>query len=187
MAAVALYFNDGGTLTVQNSTISGNSDPWGWSGAIFNDGTLTVQDSTFSGNSAPDGAGGAIYNSGPLTVQDSTFSGNAALYDGTIYNSYSTMNLSNTIIANTTSGSDCVNDGSIGVNDHNLIGDGSCSPALSGDPKLGPLADNGGTTQTMALLPGSPAIDAGNDATCLATDQRGITRPQGAHCDIGAY
>ncbi|MGB8212716.1 MAG: choice-of-anchor Q domain-containing protein, partial [Anaerolineales bacterium] len=70
---------------------------------------------------------------------------------------------------------------------HNLIGDASCSPALSGDPKLGPLADNSGPTWTMALLPGSPAIDVGNDATCLATDQRGITRPQGVHCDIGAF
>jgi hypothetical protein len=54
-----------------------------------------------------------------------------------------------------------------------------------GDPMLGPLSDNGGPTQTMALLPGSPAIDAGT--SCTATDQRGVTRPQGAACEIGAY
>ncbi len=52
---------------------------------------------------------------------------------------------------------------------------------------LGALADNGGPTLTHALLPGSPALDAGNDAACSATDQRGVSRPQGAHCDIGAY
>ena len=57
---------------------------------------------------------------------------------------------------------------------------------------LGPLQDNGGPTQTMALLPGSAAIDAANDAICAAPpvnnlDQRGITRPQGPHCDIGAF
>jgi len=62
---------------------------------------------------------------------------------------------------------------------------------LHGDPNLGPLANNGGSTQTFRLLPGSPAKDAGDDATCAASpvnnlDQRGVTRPQGSHCDIGA-
>ena len=66
------------------------------------------------------------------------------------------------------------------------------------NPLLGPLANNGGPTQTFALLPGSPAIDAGNDAVCMAAvgapdygaggfDQRGVTRPHGSHCDIGAF
>ncbi|HUH98961.1 MAG TPA: choice-of-anchor Q domain-containing protein, partial [Anaerolineales bacterium] len=70
---------------------------------------------------------------------------------------------------------------------NNLVGDGSCSALLSGDPQLGPLSDNGGPTQTFALLATSPAIDAGNDTFCESTDQRGVARPQGAHCDIGAY
>ena len=52
---------------------------------------------------------------------------------------------------------------------------------------LEPLSSNGGPTLTIALGPGSLAIDAGRDATCLATDQRGVTRPQGPHCDSGAY
>jgi len=52
---------------------------------------------------------------------------------------------------------------------------------------LSPLANNGGFTQTMVLGAGSPAIDAGNNATCASTDQRGVKRPQGPHCDMGAY
>ena len=55
------------------------------------------------------------------------------------------------------------------------------------DPKLGPLADNGGPTLTMALLPGSPAIDAGNTSLAPATDQRGFPRPAGLAADIGAF
>ena len=71
--------------------------------------------------------------------------------------------------------------------------DSSCEAALDGDPRLGPLQDNGGPTETCALLPDSPAIDAGDNATCLTTDQRGATRPvdgdaSGApDCDIGAF
>jgi hypothetical protein len=102
------------------------------------------------------------------------------------------MNYANTIIANSTSGGDCVNDGTLGTNTKNLVQDGSCSALLSGNPNLGPLADNGEPTQTMALLPGSPAINAGDNATCASAqvnnlDQRGVTRPQGTICDIGAY
>jgi len=63
----------------------------------------------------------------------------------------------------------------------------TCTNILSTDPNLGTLGDHGGFTQTIPLLPGSSAINAGNDATCATTDQRGITRPQGEHCDIGAY
>ena len=74
------------------------------------------------------------------------------------------------------------------LNEHNLVEDGSCGADLSGDPLLGPLADHGGPTHTMALLPGSPALNAGDASTCpAATDQRGVARPQGAGCDLGAY
>jgi hypothetical protein len=55
------------------------------------------------------------------------------------------------------------------------------------DPLLGALSYNGGSAATMALLTGSPATDAGNDANCPSTDQRGVTHPQGSHCDIEAY
>ena len=75
---------------------------------------------------------------------------------------------------------------------HNISSDDSCAFTNAGslnntDPMLGPLADNGGPTWTMALLPGSPAIDAGDDAAAPPTDQRGFRRPFGAGVDIGAY
>jgi len=75
---------------------------------------------------------------------------------------------------------------------HNLSSDGTGAFTNVGslnntNPKLGPLADNGGFTLTMALLPGSPAIDAGNTAAAPRTDQRGFPRPVGSAADIGAY
>jgi hypothetical protein len=74
---------------------------------------------------------------------------------------------------------------------HNIVQDDSCNPAASDlilwDAQIGSLSNNGGPTLTHALLPGSPAIDAADDALCPATDQRGVTRPQGAGCDIGSY
>jgi hypothetical protein len=148
-----------------------------------------VQNSTLSGNSASD-QGGGIYNYyGTLTVQNGTLTGNSATYGGGIYN-YGMLNYANTIIANSTAGGDCCNNKSIGANTNNLVEDGSCFPALSGDPNLGPLADNGpstGSGWTHALLSGSPAIDAVPIANCtLSTDQRGEERND-LRCDIGAY
>lgn len=74
---------------------------------------------------------------------------------------------------------------------HNLVQDISCNPVASdliiGDALIGPLSNNGGPTFTHALLPGSPAIDMADNALCPATDQRGVVRPQGPTCDIGAY
>ena len=180
-----------GALVVQNSTFSGNSVTSNNSGGgIRNEGTLTVENSTFSGNSAFWG-GGLINNNGAiLTVQNSTFSGNAMTglpgFGGGIHND-STMRLSNTIIANTQGGNDCSGDPV--TNDHNLIEDNTCIPALNGDPRLGPLQDNGGSTWTHALLPGSPALDEGSNASCLSADQRGVSRPQpiAGVCDIGAF
>ena len=83
--------------------------------------------------------------------------------------------------------------GSFGINRNNLIEDGSCNADFSGDPKLGPLVNNGGDTRTHALLPGSPAIDAISVVSCtLPTDQRGAPRPivqtsADTPCDIGAF
>ncbi len=131
---------------------------------------------------------------GPLTVTNSTFSSNSAASSaGGIYSFNSTLSYANTIIANSTGG-DCEIGigGTIGTNTNNLVEDGSCSASLSGDPSLGALADNGGATQTIALLAGSSAINAGNNSTCAAAlvnrrDQRGVARPNGPRCDIGAY
>ena len=101
------------------------------------------------------------------------------------------MNIQNSIAANS-SGRDCkLPQATTVIN--SIIEDGSCNTsALSVDPKLGPLADNGGPTKTHALYIGSPAIDAGDDTICANSpinnlDQRGEARPVGVHCDIGAY
>lgn len=212
-----VVIDSGVNVTMNDLTLQdGNNNVQG--GAIFNNGTLTVTDSTFIGNEAP--VGGAIYNSNMLEVSNSTFSGNsAASYGGGIYNALGTlslhnstfsansatssgggiynangavMNYANTIIANSTSGGDCVNAGEISNNTNNLVMDNSCSASLDGDPMLGALMDNGGSTWTFGLLPESPARDAGSDAVCAAApvnglDQRGETRPNGPHCDIGAF
>ena len=99
------------------------------------------------------------------------------------------VQLLNTLIAYN-SPSNC--SGMIGDAGHNLSSDASCAFTNRGsmnntDPKLGPLADNGGPTLTMALLPSSPAIDAGDTSLAPTTDQRGFPRPSGAAADIGAF
>jgi CSLREA domain-containing protein len=192
-------------LTIRNSTFSGNFAKHG--GGIFNhDGTSTVTNSTFSGNSATVSYGGGIYNGGgsltTLTVTNSTFSGNvegAGGPGGSIRNAFGILIVNNSILANTPSGVDCYNISGTVSGTHNLIetdggGANACGTTASihSDPNLGALADNGGPTQTFALLAGSPAINAADDAICAAapvsnTSQNGLMRPQGAHCDIGSY
>jgi hypothetical protein len=173
--------NRSGTLTVTNSTFSDN---WaaaphsvGSGGAILNDaydgnGTLTVTNSTFSANRTYY-LGGGIYNDGgaTLTVNNSTFSGNW----GDIYNAGS-MTIGSTILNGV---ENLYNYGTVISLGYNLssydagglltgIGD-----RINTDPMLGPLQDDGGPTFTHALLPGSPAIDAGKNFTSGSTDQRG--------------
>ena len=185
-------YNGGGTLTVTNSTIAGNGGTAG--GGIYNGGgTLTVTNSSISGNGGPGGGGIRNDYGGTLTVRNSTISGNV----GGINNSGGTLTVTNSILAGNmvSFGADC--SGAVIALGPNLIGDPTgCTiigtPPIVADPLLGPLADNGGPTLTHALLPGSPAIDAGDDAICAAApvsgvDQRGVKRPQGAHCDLGAY
>ncbi len=182
--------NANGTLTVTNSTLSGNSAYYG--GGIVNDsGTGTVSNSTLSGNSATYGGGG-IDNGGTLTVINSTLSNNSANNGGGIVNTV-TLTLNNTIVANSASGGDVFDRGTL-TGSHNLIEDGSdgLPDTITGDPKLGPLADNGGPTFTQALLPGSPAIDAGDNTLIPAgvtTDQRGTgyARIENGTVDIGAF
>ena len=180
--------NVGGTLTVSSSTFAGNRAGY-YGGGIENSGTLTVSNSTFAGNNAHDGGG--IDNRRTATVSNSTFADNSAswLGGGGIYNA-KTMTLRNTIVAKSAAGGNCA--GTITDGGGNLSYPDATCPGIYGDPLLGPLQDNGGPTQTMALLSGSAAIDAANDAICAAPpvnnlDQRGITRPYGPHCDIGAY
>lgn len=102
--------------------------------------------------------------------------------------------MTNTILADTVNGMDCFNvsGATIATNINNLIEDGACTPALSGDPQLGPLQDNGGPTFTHMPAASSPVIDAGTNTGAPVTDQRGVSRPVDGDndgtptCDIGA-
>ena len=175
-----------GDLTVQGSTFQGNIAEN--AAAIRNDGELTITNSTFSGNMADDRAAG-IDNHGAATLINTTFSGNTGTQGVGFYNGLTgTLDIINTIIANSSGGgSDCENVGTIEVYGATIIEDGTCDAIVDGDPLLGPLAANGGPTQTHALLEGSPAIDSGSSTSCPLTDQRGVSRPQGEDCDIGAF
>ncbi|MCB9509099.1 MAG: T9SS type A sorting domain-containing protein [Deferribacteres bacterium] len=190
----------GASVTINNSTISGNSSNYGSGGGIqISNGSLTINNSTISGNSAS--IGGGIRNGfGTTTLTNSTVSGNTAIQGGGIANN-ATLILNNSIVANSTSGGDLyliagtisayfslIEDGLSSIN-------GTNSNNLTGDPLLGPLADNGGPTLTHALLTGSLAIDAGDNTLAnnagLTTDQRGAGfdrfSPVGGTVDIGAF
>jgi hypothetical protein len=161
-----------GATTVSNSTLSGNSASDG--GGFFNGNGLTVSNCTLCGNSATNNGGG-ISNISVASVSNSTLSGNSATSGGGIFNfggglrgRPGQITLNNTIVANSTSGGDI---NGVLKGGHNLVGDGSggLSDTITGDPKLGPLAYNGGPTQTMALLDKSPALDKGGPVTTLAS------------------
>jgi hypothetical protein len=199
--------NDG-TLTVSSSTFFGNSAFGG--GGIYNLETLTVSNSTFSGNYGDFYAGG-IVNAGTATVSFSTFSGNGGggvfPGDGSAIQNFSNLTLKGTLLAlNSALDGNCYVDGGGTSDGYNLSDDDTCSfltaPGDQNDvaaASLSPsgLQDNGGPTLTIALLPTSPAVDAvpitpTNECTdafgnLVKTDQRGVTRPQGTGCDIGAY
>ncbi|PYK18326.1 MAG: hypothetical protein DME56_13635 [Verrucomicrobia bacterium] len=213
-------YNDGysgtATLTVTNSTFSGNSvaAPYsvGSGGGIYNNGsygsaTLTVANSTFSGNSAgylDYGWGGAIYNDGSLgsatlTLNNSTFSGNSAGYHGGgIYNGSGMVTIRHTILNAGAWGENLSNAyGSVSSLGYNLSSDNgggfltATGDQINTDPMLGPLQDNGGSTFTHELLSGSPAINAGDPSFTPPPDydQRGPGFPRvvNGRIDIGAF
>ncbi|MFI5120777.1 MAG: choice-of-anchor Q domain-containing protein [Thermoanaerobaculia bacterium] len=185
---------DGTTTVITNSTISRN---WsgGNGGAIdLESGTLTLTNVTLSGNVA---SGSSVLEStnGIVTLREVTMSNNvgsgAAIrhfsFDGT-----RKVTVVNSILAANTSG----NCGSGGLNfvsqGGNVESGTDCGFTLgtdhqNADPRLGPLVENGGSTQTHALFAGSAALNAGTSAGCTATDQRGTARPKGAACDSGAF
>ena len=189
--------NFGGTVKVKNTTFTNNITPGFAGGGISNSfGTLKVTNSTFSKNSA--GPGGAIANFDTLEVTNSTFSENSADAGGGIFNmDGATATLHSTIVANSPSGGNC--DGTITDGGYNIDDGTSCGFSKQQDslPSTDPLladqpAFNGGPTKTIALLAASPAINAipegkNGCATEIKTDQRGVSRPQGSRCDIGAF
>jgi CSLREA domain-containing protein len=196
--------NFGGGITLANSTISGNSAKVG-GGGIFNlEGRANLTNSTVSGNSAD--SGGGIWNRGTAArfkLRNTTVAGNSATVDGGGIQTSGQLTLSNSLVARNTApvGPDVRKRGGVTITARfSLLGIGNGSGVSDGvngnqagsqatplDPRLGPLADNGGPTQTHALLLGSPAIDAASTPDCPPTDQRGVLRPQGVACDIGSY
>ncbi len=185
--------NDAGAATVVRSTFTSNSAGSEDGGAILNRGggaTLTLTNSTLSGNLA-DRNGGGFSNESTATLLNVTITANTANgAGGGIRRQGGTVNVKNTIVANNTAGGNCSN--TVTSQGFNLESSNSCGFAGAGDqintnPLLGPLTGNGGLTATHALLAGSPAIDTATAIGAPATDQRGVSRPQGAGYDIGAY
>jgi len=163
-----------GTATITNTTISenGNHAGGGQGGGIFNHATMALVNVTVSANEASNfsGDGGNIYNTGTLTAQ-------------------------NTLVNEALTSGDCGGSPITSLG-HNLeFAQFSSSPCFSAvdttnvfaDPKLGPLADNGGPTFTQALGQGSAAINAGITIAGVKVDERGVPRPAGPKPDIGAY
>ncbi len=194
-----------GPVTITNSTLSGNSASH-QGGAIWmgDNGEMNLRNLTISGNIAQNGTnrvglggGLALNNSRPVSIQSVTLAENhAGDQGGAIYSSTTPVTLQNTLLYNNTASNPWGINVTCGVTYQNggnnlqfpfaESTDRRCTSNIRiADPLLQPLANNGGSTFTRALSLGSPAIDSG--VCTLATDQRGVTRPQGNACDIGAY
>jgi hypothetical protein len=198
----------GAVTTVVRSTFTGNSAATE-GGAIANFGNTTVNDSTITGNTtkaANDNfGGGGLQNTGNLVLTSTTLAGNTSAYGANLHTYHDTADglpnpvttLSSTLVAALGApGASCgglvpVTDGGYNLDSGTSCGFSTAQHSLVNvDPKLGGLADHGGPTQTMALDPTSPAVDAIPPAAngCQgSTDQRGTARPSGAGCDIGAF
>ena len=210
-------FNVSSSLTIADSSLRDNrtTSSAGIGGAILNsDGaSLTVQRSSFVGNSSATGAGIANQFNASTTLVNSTFSGNTGVglwadsgqvnvFNSSFVNNgtgisrlnSATVTLTNSLLGGNSS-ANC--NGAVSSGGNNLSSDNSCGLSGSGDqsnlnPQVAPLANNGGLTQTHALLFNSPAVDAGNSSVCSGEpvqgiDQRGASRSQGTACDIGAF
>ncbi|HUU63506.1 MAG TPA: choice-of-anchor Q domain-containing protein [Dehalococcoidia bacterium] len=207
-------YNNGGNVTMTSCTVSGNTAYNG--GGIFNaSGNMTITNCTVSGNTAVSGqsgmSGGGIYNNGNVTMTNCTVSGNTADDGGGIYTESGIMVLTNCTVTNNDyedkGGGIYISPVGGGASVKCTIVYGNYGEDISGflwldgfsivggtdDPLLGPLQDNGGPTETHALMTGSPAIDACILGCTVATDQRGQPRPADGdldgipYCDVGAY
>jgi hypothetical protein len=193
------------TMVISDSTLSSNNAKYS-GGAFYNYGgaTVTMTNCTLSGNAISNGTGGGggIYNEGTghnlarIDVINSTIAGNSAGVGGGIrnggYPANTIVTLVNTVLKTGQSGTNIVNSlgGRLTSLGHNLSSDSAEGDTGTGpggllnaagdirnmDPQLGMLANNGGVTQTHALLPWSPAINSGDDARAPTVDQRGVSR-----------
>lgn len=169
--------NEYASPSFTNVTFYGNisnesvgSAPWG-GGAVMNvDSDPSFNNVTFSGNNSLNGSGTAGGDAIRNTVNSNPVITNSILW-GDIDDEINSDGTGSTTI-------------SYSVVEGGFVGG---TNIITTDPLLTALADNGGFTQTMAVVTGSSAINAGNNGTCAPTDQRGVNRPQGSSCDIGAY
>jgi hypothetical protein len=202
-----IYARNSGTVTITDSTIDGNSASTAGGGAYFLQRDATITNSTITGNTttassgSPAGGGldiaGAADAPAVLALLNATIDANSTPHGtgGNLYtDTYSTVNSENSIVADgaASTSPNCAGPGTLNSQGHNLESGTDCHFATAGDlhtkqTLLGPLQENGGPTRTQAFsLPGSPALDAAHTTDCPTTDQRGVTRPQGTACDIGA-
>ncbi len=203
-----------GLVEIYNSTIGNNQatvTPNSDGGGIFNEGSAILRNVTLSGNTASRN-GGAVYtqavranfpNTGAFFTHSTIANNSAGVSGGGVFGNTGRIGGNNSIFANNTSAANPNCSGMLTVSgNNNLSNDESCRFSGEGnivnvDPRLSPLANNGGFTLTHALQSGSPAIDAARDIYCSpqntsfseprTRDQRGISRPAGTSCDIGAY
>jgi uncharacterized repeat protein (TIGR01451 family) len=202
-----------GDLTISASTFSGNSAASGieptsqGGGAIYNSGAAKIFNSTISGNTAGQnntagGLGGGIYTQSTkttylyfVTLDHNQATGTSTPHGGNLGGDGEVF-ISSSVFARGVP-DNCANYASApSSGDKSIADDASCGTTQA-DPKLGPLQNNGGPTDTQMLLPGSAAKDTGEIDQCSGTlfsppfpitvDQRGIARPQGSGCDLGAY
>ena len=194
------YATDGGGVSAKFVESSSSTIAYNYAlrkGGIFVNGTLSLINSTVSNNHAEQGGEGGVFSEGRAAIYNSTIAFNSAA-SGTAGLLARSLYLQSSIIANNTSGNTEYDLGSqlsgTGVRftgSNNLIMSHSYGTTIPddtivADPMLGELGDNGGPTPTLALLPGSPAIDHGVNFTGQPFDQRGVPRVIGKSADIGA-
>ncbi|NWG32797.1 MAG: hypothetical protein HXY42_00005 [Chloroflexi bacterium] len=199
--------NSTGSLT--NVTFSGNVANRRGGGLLMEFSAAVLTNVTFYNNTSnnnladPKGGGGVMILASSPVLNNVTFNENTSTANGVdggavrVAKDPAGSTVSNPVMRNAifwgNNSTEITSDGTGSVTvSHSIVQGGcpsgaACTNVFDLNPLLGALANNGGFTQTMTLGLGSPAINAGNNATCASTDQRGVTRPQGAACDMGAY
>lgn len=194
-ASGAGILHNGGSATIAQTAVFNNRSALDGGGLLVRAGTVTLINATVSGNqSVRDGGGLLTRTEGTSRLTNVTVASNTAGRGGNGITNAGATFLVNTLIANGAGGTNCQLISPLNSQGNNLENTDTCALRNAGDlvnqnPLLGPLQDNGGPTRTHALLPNSAAIDVGSSAAsvCPATDQRGVARPVGSSCDVGAY
>lgn len=184
-----LYIEVNTQLALANATLGANDSPQG--SGLYNAGTVTVINSTISGNVNRAGPGIGFGNGtvGTATLTNCTITGNSSAVAGfEIDHTGTSFKILNSVVKGGPLRNCSFKVQSLGNNIENGLTCGftGTGDIQSTDAMLGPLQYTGGFEQTHILLPASPAIDAGTNTGCPPFDQRGVARPQGARCDMGS-